>query len=98
LVFADESAMAIASARGNVARLVPDLAGDCRFHHGDGLLAYTGAAAGLILCNPPFHLNHAVDEYAGRRLAAQCAAHLAPGGVLCLVANRHLDYTPVLRR
>ena len=98
LVFADESAMAIASARGNVARLVPDLAGDCRFHHGDGLLAYTGAAAGLILCNPPFHLNHAVDEYAGRRLLAQCAAHLAPGGVLCLVANRHLDYTPVLRR
>lgn len=98
LVFADESAMAITSAQGNLARLFPKLAGECSFHHGDGLLAYTGAAAGLILCNPPFHLNHVVDEYAGRRLLAQCAAQLAPGGSLCLVANRHLDYAPALRR
>jgi len=98
LVFADESAMAIASARGNLNRLFPHLATRCRFHHGDGLLDYPGAAAELILCNPPFHLNHTVDEYAGRRLLAQCADRLAPGGALCLVANRHLDYAPVLRR
>lgn len=98
LVFADESAMAAASAQANLARLFPGVSADCSFHHGDGLLEYSGAAAGLILCNPPFHLNHAVDEYAGRRLLAQCAAHLAPGGRLCLVANRHLDYAPVLRR
>lgn len=98
VVFADESAMAIASARLNVTRLVPGLQQRCVFHHGDGLLNYQGPKADLILCNPPFHLNHAVDEYAGRRLLAQCARHLEPGGRLCLVANRHLDYKTTLRR
>lgn len=97
-VFADESAMAIASARLNVTRLAPGLQDRCVFHHGDGLLNYRGPRAELILCNPPFHLNHAVDEYAGRRLLAQCASHLEPGGRLCLVANRHLDYQATLRR
>ena len=90
--------MAIASARLNVTRLAPGLQGRCVFHHGDGLLDYRGPMAELILCNPPFHLNHAVDEYAGRRLLTQCASHLEPGGRLCLVANRHLDYQATLRR
>lgn len=96
VIFADESAMAIASARGNSARLFPR--GSFGFHHGDGLLDYDGPLAELILCNPPFHLNHAVDEYAGRRLLEQCARHLSPGGRLCLVANQHLDYLPSLKR
>ncbi|HEY7775475.1 MAG TPA: methyltransferase, partial [Kineobactrum sp.] len=45
-----------------------------------------------------FHLQHAVDDYAGRRLLEQAAACLAPGGHLCLVANRHLEYRPTLQR
>jgi 23S rRNA (guanine1835-N2)-methyltransferase len=96
VIFADESAMAVASARNNSARLFPGVSFE--FHHGDGLADYRGAAADLILCNPPFHLNHAVDEYAGRRLLRQCARHLQPGGRLCLVANQHLDYLPSLKR
>ena len=51
-----------------------------------------------MLCNPPFHSNHAVDEYAGRHLLAQCARGLVDSGQLCLVANRHLDYRPTLKR
>ena len=98
LLFADESAMAIASARANLVRLFPAALADCDFHHGDGLQDCAWGPAGLILCNPPFHLNHTVDAYAGRRLLAQCAHHLAPGGTLCLVANRHLDYGAALRR
>jgi 16S rRNA G1207 methylase RsmC len=95
--FCDESAMAIESARRNVdARL--DAAAQVSFHHGDGLLRFSGPTADLILCNPPFHSNHAVDESAGRRLLAQCSQHLAGDGRLCLVANRHLDYGPTLRR
>lgn len=98
LVLADESAMAVASARRNVADLFPDQGHRIHFHHGDGLAAYRGEAAQLIVCNPPFHLNHVVDEYAGKRLLEQCAQHLQPGGRLCLVANQHLDYLPTLRR
>ena len=59
---------------------------------------YSGTPADLVLCNPPFHLNHAMDEYAGRRLLQQCVRHLPPVGRLCLVANQHLDYLATLRR
>ena len=98
VTFADESALAIASSQLNAGRLFPGDSGAFAFHHDDGLENYTAPAVDLILCNPPFHLNHAVDEYAGRRLLAQCARHLQPGGRLCLVANRHLDYLPTLKR
>lgn len=96
LLMCDESAMAIASATINTERCA--LRCDVSYHHGDGLLDYKGELAQLILCNPPFHLNHRVDEGVGRRLLAQCAARLVQGGSLCLVANRHLNYLPVLKR
>ncbi len=96
LLFADESAMAIASSRINVSRLVDDPA-RARFHQGDGLLGVEQKFH-LILCNPPFHLGHSVDEYAGRRLLRQAADRLQPGGSLLVVANRHLQYGSALKR
>jgi 23S rRNA (guanine1835-N2)-methyltransferase len=98
VVFCDESSMAIASAWLNASQLFARLTDSFVFHHGDGLLEYDGNPAELILCNPPFHLNHTVDEFAGRHLLQQCSRHLRPGGRLCLVANRHLDYLPTLKR
>ena len=95
MLFADESAMAIASARSNCDRLLPGA--QAAFHHGDGLLGLTGRFD-LVLCNPPFHLGHTVDDYAGRRLLQQAAASLATGGSLLLVANRHLPYGGSLKR
>ena len=98
VVFTDESAMAVASARANGARLFGSDQNAFVFHQGDGVADYSGTPADLVLCNPPFHLNHAMDEYAGRRLLQQCVRHLPPGGRLCLVANQHLDYLATLRR
>jgi len=98
LVFCDESAMALASARENLLCVRPDDEVRCEFHHGDGLLDYCGERAGLVLCNPPFHSQHVVDDFAGRRLLAQAAKHLEADGCLCLVANRHLKYRSVLTR
>ena len=96
-VFCDESAMAVESARINL-QACPD-AGleEATFIHGDGLLELTQTPE-LILCNPPFHLQHTVDEFAGVRLLQQCAKALARGGRLCLVANRHLNYLEQLHR
>lgn len=98
VLFCDESAMAVASARANLGRLLPARAQHCDFHHGDGLRGYRGPKAALVLCNPPFHLQHTVEDYAGRRLLGQAARHLEPGGRLCLVANSHLRYRPALER
>ncbi|MEH6593611.1 MAG: methyltransferase [Halioglobus sp.] len=97
LDFIDESAMAVASARLNAEHLYPAAKDSMGFHQGDGLVNFQGKQAELILCNPPFHANHAVEEYVGRRLLAQCANYLGRSGKLCLVANRHLQYLPTLK-
>ena len=97
IVFCDESAMALRSASLNASRIFPQEARNISFHQGDGLLEYCEKPAQLILCNPPFHLQHTVDDFAGRHLLTQCSQHLQPGGRLYLVANRHLDYLPCLR-
>ncbi|MEZ5503096.1 MAG: methyltransferase [Halioglobus sp.] len=98
VVFCDESAMAIDSAQRNARRLFPRAGDHFMFHHGDGLLEYDANPAQIILCNPPFHHDHTVDEFAGRHLLAQCSRHMAPDGRLYVVANRSLNYLPVLRR
>lgn len=97
-IFCDESAMAVASARANAASAFANQSPEVSFHHGDGMLGYNGELPDLVLCNPPFHLNHTVDDFVGRRLLEHSANHLAAGGRLCLVANRHLNYMPTLKR
>ncbi|MEZ5573170.1 MAG: class I SAM-dependent methyltransferase [Halioglobus sp.] len=96
--FCDESAMAIASAKLNAGRIFANSATAFNFYHSDGLAEYSGEPASLILCNPPFHQEHTVNDLAGAHLLQQCAQHLPCGGHLCMVANRHLDYMPVLKR
>lgn len=96
LLLCDESAMAIDAARANAQALLPLQQDLIEFHHGDGLRDIQDRAD-LILCNPPFHLGHTVDDFVGRRLLAQCQGQLQSGGKLCLVANRHLDYRSTLK-
>lgn len=115
VVFADESAAAIGSAKLNCAALFPEQGSQFEFHHDDGLRCWPNAQPGsgskeetmgdrakesaqLIICNPPFHLDTHVDEFAGRHLLNQCVQKLSTGGQLCLVANRHLHYQALLQR
>ena len=51
----------------------------------------------VIVTNPPFHAQRAIDRPdIGRRFIAVAADALRPGGKLWLVANRHLPYEHVL--
>lgn len=51
----------------------------------------------VIVTNPPFHAQRALDRPdIGRRFIAVAADSLRPGGKLWLVANRHLPYEKVL--
>ncbi len=96
VTFIDESAMAIAAAKHN-SRNTGTQHHSVAFHHGDGLIG-VDRRFDLILCNPPFHLGHTVEDFAGRRLLTQCAQALTAQGRLVIVANRHLDYALTLRK
>lgn len=97
IAFCDESAMAVAAAKRNAATLLPKTSPKCTFLWSDGLTQYEGPKAHRILVNPPFHSGHRVDPGTGKRMLAQCAQHLRPDGELLVVANRHLDYRPILK-
>lgn len=94
VLFCDESAMAIDSVTLN---LPEQWRAQAEMHHGDGLQG-NSTSADLVVLNPPFHLGHVVDEYAGRRLISQAHDTLLPGGRLILVFNNHLKYRSLLRR
>jgi 23S rRNA (guanine1835-N2)-methyltransferase len=96
LLLCDESAMALAAAKINAQRHFPNSL--IQYHHGDGIASCADEPTELIVCNPPFHHNHRVEVGVGRRLLIQSAKYLKKGGRLCIVANRHLDYLPALKR
>lgn len=95
MTFADESAMAIASAKRNSAKILGHTAA-AQFHHGDGLQGMKNLFD-RVLCNPPFHIGQSVDDFAGRRLLRQCSGALRAGGELVFVANRHLHYKQAIK-
>jgi 16S rRNA (guanine1207-N2)-methyltransferase len=51
----------------------------------------------FVVMNPPFHDGGAEDQSLGQTFIRRAAESLRPGGVLWLVANRHLPYEGVLK-
>jgi len=51
----------------------------------------------FVVMNPPFHDGGAEDQSLGQSFIRKAAEALRPGGVLWLVANRHLPYEGVLK-
>ncbi len=95
--FVDESFMAIASARENLKQVDPQ--GErTRFTVGNALEGFEPRSADLLLCNPPFHQQQAIGDAVVRQMFRQTAHILRPEGEFWLVANRHLDYKPLLKR
>lgn len=96
LIFIDESFMAVASARENFQAAMP--ARKVSFAVADGLENADENSSDLILCNPPFHQQRAVDDATARRMFHQARAALKKGGELWIVGNRHLGYHARLKR
>ena len=94
LHFTDDSFLAVQSARESFA--LNRLENPAHFHCGDGLQQFAGKVD-AILCNPPFHEGNKVHTDIAARLFRDAARHLNPEGTLYVVANRHLDYLPLLR-
>ena len=96
LVFVDESFMAIASARENFQAAMPER--KAFYTIADGLENADKNSIDLILSNPPFHQQRAVDDATARRMFHQAHTALKKGGELWIVGNRHLGYHAQLKR
>ena len=68
------------------------------FHVSDGLEGFAPASVDLVLCNPPFHQQHAVGDQIAKRFFRQVHTVLRPGGELWVIGNRHWGYHVTLKR
>ena len=67
-----------------------------QFHWADVRRAPELADLDFIVMNPPFHDGGAEDKSLGQAFIGRAHAILRKGGVLWLVANRHLPYEAAL--
>lgn len=98
LTLIDESHMAIASAKYNMAANLPDDQREHRFLINNCLENYQGPKADLILCNPPFHQQQAVTDHIAWQMFVDSHKTLTKGGQLQVIGNRHLGYQHKLSR
>ncbi|PKM19135.1 MAG: methylase [Gammaproteobacteria bacterium HGW-Gammaproteobacteria-15] len=98
LLCCDESYMAADSARQTIATNLPDKLAQCEFIVDDCLSQQADKSADVVLCNPPFHQQHAVTGHIANQMFTDTKRVLKQGGRLRIVANRHLGYADVLKR
>ena len=67
-----------------------------RLHWADVRSAPALDGLDFVVCNPPFHDGGAEDRALGQAFIRRARAMLKTGGVLWMVANRHLPYEAVL--
>jgi 23S rRNA (guanine1835-N2)-methyltransferase len=95
--YVDSSHLAVASAQATVSRAMGDGRND-EFFVGDSLTLYDDASVDLIVCNPPFHDQHATDDSVAWQMFNDAKRVLRPGGQLLVVGNRHLGYHAKLKQ
>lgn len=102
VTFVDESYMAIASAKANVAANFPKQMAQCEFIASNCLEALLECSPAKqyakVLCNPPFHQQNTITDHIAWQMFHDARELLAPGGHLIVVGNRHLNYHNTLKR
>lgn len=68
-----------------------------RFHWADARIAPDLSQLDFVVMNPPFHDRGLEDRELGQGFIRRAHQVLRPGGVVWLVANRHLPYEAVLK-
>lgn len=97
VTWVDESHLAVASCAMNIKENLGNgknyraLVDDC-------LSKLPSQSVDLVLCNPPFHQEHAITEHIARQMFRDAKRVLRKGGEMRLVANRHLPYYHPLKR
>ncbi len=96
--FTDESWMAVASSRLNVASNRPDDLARCEFHVNNALAGWPADSLQAVLCNPPFHQQSTITTHIAWQMFRDAQRCLQRGGELRIVCNRHLDYFQKLKK
>lgn len=97
ITWVDESFLAVASTRANVAANLEPADGHYQALVDDCLSQQAAQSCDLILCNPPFHQEHAVTSHIAVQMFTDARRVLRQGGELRVVANRHLAYHQPLK-
>ncbi len=92
----DVSDLAVAAAQSTWER--NKLGGPATFIVADGAAGCDSASFDLVVTNPPFHQDHAVDNALTERILAEAARVLTNEGSLFVVAQRHLHLHTRMRR
>ncbi|OSM96651.1 MULTISPECIES: 23S rRNA (guanine(1835)-N(2))-methyltransferase RlmG [Lonsdalea] len=96
--FLDESYMAVASSRKNVALNRPRDLDRCGFAVNNSLTGIADGSLQAVLCNPPFHQQQAISGDIAWQMFTDAKRCLGVGGELRIVGNRHLNYFQKLKR
>ena len=95
--FVDESFMAVNSARLNFAAAFGSQP-HTEFIIDDCLSSFASNSADCIVCNPPFHQQHAIGEHIARQMFQDAQRVLRKGGEFRVIGNRHLQYHLILKK
>lgn len=95
IIFSDESAMAIESARTNYKNYYQDEAGFCWTNCFE---AGIDNSLDLVLCNPPFHQQNTVGDFIARQMFQDAWRCLKAGGSIRVIGNSHLGYHVKLKK
>lgn len=98
VTFVDVSYMALASSRLNVEHNLPDALPRCEFVVNNALAGIEPDRFHAVLCNPPFHQQHAITDHIAWQMFNDARRCLKYGGELRVVGNRHLDYYRKLKK
>lgn len=94
VIASDQSAAAVASTRATAD--LNGVGGRVDVVRDDALASLEAGSCDLVLLNPPFHVDAAVEPGVARKLFEGAARVLRPGGEVWTVFNSHLKHRPVL--
>ena len=96
LIFTDISYMAVESAISNFVAVFEETR-DAEFLQTDCLQGVEAESVSLILCNPPFHQDNAINDDVAWQMFTESKSMLHEKGELWVIGNRHLGYHAKLK-
>jgi len=96
IIFTDESYMAVESSINNFVAVFGETR-EAEFLQTDCLYGVPENSVSLILCNPPFHQNNAINDDVAWQMFTESKDALEDKGELWVIGNRHLAYHAKLK-